>query len=472
MSAALEQVLARFDKLEHRIGQVEGASSGLAKLVEGNARRKGLRPQDLVAEDTRGGSLSGFYGPDGVWRPVGARGRKSMGPGADEFLKALAYLSSDHPTALQRREWAVKTLSGPDGKGLEQRLSDGSTRVHKIFGDDGQVLKTALAESQSGQTGGYVVPPAFLEQLQYLQIENTFLRPRAFKQPMSTLTLTIPSLDMTTAQSAGTTPVLGGVKATWTAEAATRAESEPKFRQTELKAHELSFYAVASNTFLADQAVGLDSLLTQIFAWAIGWYTEYAYLQGTGVGQPLGILNCPATLQVTRETASQLHMADVMAMYSKLYYMLRGNTDTVFWAAHPSCIPNILRFNDETASSTGVSTGRFAWIDHQQGMREAVPESGGMGAQGFGTLLGHPLFITEKLPALGTTGCFCLIDGGKYVLGDRMDTAVDISPHVNFLTNQTVWRVVWRGDGQPWLNSSVTLADGTYTVSPFVTLTQ
>ena len=49
---------------------------------------------------------------------------------------------------------------------------------------------------------------------------------------------------------------------------------------------------------------------------------------------------------------------------------------------------------------------------------------------------------------------------------------IDVSPHVNFLKNQMTWRVVWRGDGQPWLNTSITLGDGSTKVSPFLTLTQ
>jgi len=76
------------------------------------------------------------------------------------------------------------------------------------------------------------------------------------------------------------------------------------------------------------------------------------------------------------------------------------------------------------------------------------------------------------MPAQGTNSTVGLFDFSKYLLGDRQDLTIDVSPHVNFLKNQMVWRTIWRGDGQPWLNSSITLADGTKTVSPFITLTQ
>ena len=51
-----------------------------------------------------------------------------------------------------------------------------------------------------------------------------------------------------------------------------------------------------------------------------------------------------------------------------------------------------------------------------------------------------------------------------------MELEVAASEHVNFLKNQMTWRVVERIDGQPWLSGAVTLADGSSTVSPFVTV--
>jgi HK97 family phage major capsid protein len=92
--------------------------------------------------------------------------------------------------------------------------------------------------------------------------------------------------------------------------------------------------------------------------------------------------------------------------------------------------------------------------------------------QSIGWLAGFPVLVSEKLPALGTSGCVMLCDFSKYLLGTRQELQIDVSPHVNFLKNQMTWRVVWRGDGQPWLNNSITLADGTYKVSPFLYLTQ
>ena len=70
-------------------------------------------------------------------------------------------------------------------------------------------------------------------------------------------TLQFPYLDVTTVQASGTSPFFGGVILNWTEEAQTRTETEPQFKMLELKAHELSGYAVSSNILLQDASFGL-----------------------------------------------------------------------------------------------------------------------------------------------------------------------------------------------------------------------
>jgi HK97 family phage major capsid protein len=62
------------------------------------------------------------------------------------------------------------------------------------------------------------------------------------------------------------------------------------------------------------------------------------------------------------------------------------------------------------------------------------------------------------------------VDPKYYVIGDRMSLEIAASEHVNFLKNQMTWRIVERIDGRTWLDKPITLADGSSTVSPFVTV--
>jgi HK97 family phage major capsid protein len=309
--------------------------------------------------------------------------------------------------------------------------------------------KAALGEA-SGVTGGYTVPPEFYRQLLAIIEENAFIRPRAFVQPMGSATLQYPYLDVTTAPSAaGVSPFFGGLQMAWTAEAQTRTEYEPKFKMMELKAWELSGYSVSSNVLLQDAAFGLEKFLFTLFGRALAWFEEYAFLQGNGVGKPVGMLNAGATISYTRQLAGQITFSDVSNMWSKLLPYSFGKA---IWAYSPTTVPQLLQLKD------GASRAIFISID--QGITQAP----------YWSLLGRPAIMTEKLPALGTKGDLMLIDPSLYVIGDRMQIEVAASEHVNFLANQMTWRVVERVDGQPWLDKSITLQDTTSTVSPFVAL--
>jgi HK97 family phage major capsid protein len=308
--------------------------------------------------------------------------------------------------------------------------------------------KAALGEA-SGVTGGYVVPPQFAQQLLSLAEEQAIVRQRAFLQPMTSATLMFPYLDVTTVQPAGQSPFFGGIVFNWTEEAQTRTETEPQFKMLELKAHELSGYTISSNVLLQDAAFGLEKFLFTVFARALAWYEDYAFLQGSGAGKPLGMLKTPANINVTRQTGGTFTFQDAAKMVSRL---LPSSMNNAIWVLHPYALQPLVQLAD--------SSGRIVWVPNVGGAQDKIP----------GTLFGRPVLISEKVPTLGSTGDVNLLDPSLYVIGDRMQIEIAASQHVNFLRNQMTWRVVERVDGQPWLDRPVTLQDGSTQVSPFVSL--
>ena len=339
-----------------------------------------------------------------------------------------------------------------------------SPYVVKGFGGR-EVTKAALAEN-SGTTGGYLIPPQFMNELLTIAAEDGFIEPRAKVVPMNTRTVQWPMLDITTVQSTGTTPYYGGILAAWQAEASQINETEPTFRQTDWTAWDLVLYTVSSNQLLADNGIGLDALLTQLFGAAITWYKEYAYLNGKGAGStmPLGVLNAPATIQVTRQVASHFTFKDAATMMSKL--QIRSWNDAC-WMAHYSVLPDFVQMTDISTAPPGSAGQHLTWLP-PWGNNNIGPAGMKMPNTFFN---GLPLIFTEKLPQLGTTGCVMLVDWSRYVIGMRLDLQIDVSPHFLFRNNQLAWRVVARLDGKPWLNNAITDAQG-FTVSPFVVVTQ
>jgi HK97 family phage major capsid protein len=374
--------------------------------------------------------------------------------------------------ASQSRRLAVPAIFGPGGDGdPKKNFADwllcvaragsrkasvavpAQERLEKAYGSMfshwSEQTKAAMGEA-SGVTGGYIVPPDFYYGLLQVAAEVATFRALAFVQPMASATLQFPYLDITTVQAAGTSPFFGGVIANWTAEAQTRTETEPQFKMMELKAQELSGYSVSSNVLLQDAAFGLEKFLMTLFGLAVAWYEEFAFLQGNGVGKPLGVLSAGATIAVNRTTPGHFSFADFATMESKLLPASYNRAE--FWIS-PTVITDLYQLKDGAGRALFITT-----------------EMGGVTARPKRTLGGRVVNITEKVPALGTKGDVMLIDPSLYVIGDRMMLEIAASEHVNFLKNQMTWRFVQRVDGRPWLDSYITLQDTTSTVSPFVAL--
>jgi HK97 family phage major capsid protein len=419
-----------------------------------------------VAESDAGSLIQGGTAvalSDDPLTPLIARGVQSALDGFTRGLDAVinATLQQFADARSLARKHAVPALFGEAGSGDPKGKTFGDfclavarndrKYLEKHYGSvfTEWTTKAALAEA-SGVTGGYTVPPEFYQQLMTLVAENAFIRPRAFVVPMASATLQIPYLDISTVQSAGVSPFFGGVQMSWTAEAQTRTETEPAFKQMELKAWELSGYSVSSNVLLQDSVIGLEKFIMNLFALAIAWFEEYAFLQGNGVGKPQGMLGAGAAVTVNRSGgANTVTFPDVATMWSKL---LPHSWNSAIWTFSPTVIPQLLQLKD------GANRAVFISID-QGAVKSPV-----------WALLGRPAFPTEKVPALGTKGDLMLLDPAKYVIGDRMSIEIAASEHVNFLKNQMTWRVVERVDGQPWLDKPVTLQDATTQVSPFVVL--
>lgn len=427
--------------------------AGLLKSLEAPASKLGMSPEALIQKMTNNGQTPGTFAPDGRFVPAMPQSllqRRSKGIGWNDMLMCMYEVANPgkiHPDL--KPDAANKKLFAPveqGGYGCQQ-----VTYSSKNVG--------ALAEN-SGLTGGYTVHPQFSNKLMQLAAEESIVEPRASSMPMTARTLSVPSLDYTLGTT-GQTALTGGVVASWTSEAATRDETEPRFLMTDLTAWELSFYTLASNNLLADSAIALDSLLTQLFSMAIAWYTDFAYLNGNGVGKPIGAIGAanPAVIAVSRGTSSRVRYVDVANMQTRLFGRSWGNA---VWIVHQSVVADLLQMHDHSGNQTTYGAGRLVFQSIDQGATQPFA----------GTLFGRPVLITEKVPALGNRGDISLVDLSMYLLGKRMELEIAVSPHVRFLNNQMAWRVVWRGDGQPWLHAPISQAPagGTFTTSPFVTL--
>jgi HK97 family phage major capsid protein len=154
----------------------------------------------------------------------------------------------------------------------------------------------------------------------------------------------------------------------------------------------------------------------------------------------------PVTVAVTTTSDNVFAYADALKMKAQFKKLQQAN---VLWVIHPGVWPDIGVF-EVSAGSGGV------W---QANLQSPLGSN----------LLGYPIVESEHMPQANGDDVI-LGDFSAYVLFEREELAIAFSEHAAFTTDKGVWRFTARFDGQPWLKSSITLADptGTYTVSPFL----
>lgn len=356
-------------------------------------------------------------------------------------------------------------VEGEEGETAEKSFTDflrcvryqNKSRLAKVYGsefvkwdaqkDFGWATKDLI--EGSGTAGGYLVPTDQRSNLMDVDVGiNPVVRPRADVIRTSRASVTVPTLDQSDTPSADKyLDYEGGVQAYWTEEAGSKTETEPDFNQLELKVHKLAGYTQASDELVSDSTPAIAGVLTNLFGRAIQRREDYAFLRGTGVGQPLGVLNCGCLITVERDDDNEIHLVDLANMLvnfmpSSLY----GNS---VWVANITTLPQFIQLAD--------ASNQVIWIPNA---RDRLPL----------TVFGMPIiFVDSRLPTLGTTGDLLLADFDWYYVLDNGQTEIQSSIHYAFTQDLTTWRFVHRVDGQCKLRAPIYI-DTTNQVSPFVAL--
>jgi len=324
--------------------------------------------------------------------------------------------------------------------GVDSRL-----KVFRDIDASGHPVKD-LGESV-GSTGGFLVPTEFLAQLQSAIQENAIVRSRATVIPMRRRQVNIPVLDQT-GTTAGQPHWFGGMQFTWQEEATEKTQSDPTFRRVALVAHKLIGYTRASDELLDDSAISLEAFLSGPLGFAGGaaWMEDYAFLQGTGAGQPLGVIAAGATITVARAAAGAVSYVDLCNMMENFLPTGQG-----VWVISQSLMSDIIQLSGPSGNAS------YVWHNNAAA---GIP----------GSMFGMPVIWSEKVPVAGSAGDVGLYDFKYYLIGDRQATTVESTQFDRWRYDQTSWRMVHRIDGQPWLSAPLTLQDGSTQISPFVIL--
>jgi HK97 family phage major capsid protein len=343
--------------------------------------------------------------------------------------------------------------SGKPGAGTSPKLAKWLGDVNEY----NRVAKTAgtpTLELGDPEQGGYLVPTEFSTKLLMNSIEQSDFFSKATKVPMKINSIDIPYVQDDT-HAAG--KVYKAVQLYWLDELGTKLPSKPKFGKVNLRLNKLIGLAYASDEILEDSPISLEPLLGDIFGKAFTFMLDNAALNGTGAGQPRGILNELSTITVGAEAgqaANTIVAENIIKMYARMY---PGGHKNAVWVANPDT------FSQLATMSLAVGTGGIpVWMP-----------AGGISGKPYDTLMGKPLIFSEHCQTLGDLGDIYYIDWTQYLVGQKAGRAglsYATSIHLMFLYDQTAFRWVMRIDGQGWWPTDVTPRYSADTISPFIML--
>ncbi len=310
------------------------------------------------------------------------------------------------------------------------------------------LIRASMNESIPSE-GGFLVPQEQSAKIHAVSLENEIVQPRCYVQPMQSNSIKIPAMEI----GDHSTALFGGFTASYTDEAGTINEHNPKARSMELNAKKLTGLIRFSSEVNADTPGGMSQIET-LCGKGLAWYRDKAFLKGTGAGQPLGILKAACVVTVAKESGQRADTIIYENLTKMMSRMFAGSFLNSVWLAHQTTIPQLLTL------SIAIGTGG-----------SYIPVMT-RGANGGFEILTRPVLFTEKTEPLGDKGDIVLADLSQYVVALRSDMRFDTSIHVAFVTDELLSRIIERHDGQPLWDKALTLADGSTTVSPFVCLAE
>jgi HK97 family phage major capsid protein len=296
----------------------------------------------------------------------------------------------------------------------------------------------------TGVSGGYLVPDQFLGSVITAAEEKSIVRSRATVLPADSerpdAPIGIPALDY---DEGG---YQGGVSVHWLDEGDELEETTPKLQLITLGPHQVGAHTIVTNKLLRNDAGAAETFLNKIFREVLFEEEDYQFLTGDGAGKPEGILNSPATVEVSRNTATSFKWADVANMMGKFRF---DGWSRSLWVINASLMPDVITMADD--GNNRIFTGGNP--------TEGIP----------GNLLGIPVVFSSKTPTAGNKGDVMLLDLSYYLVKQGSGPLIMASEHPLIKQDKTV--IVFHNfvDGASWLKAPLPARDGN-TYSPFVVL--
>jgi HK97 family phage major capsid protein len=206
---------------------------------------------------------------------------------------------------------------------------------------------------------------------------------------------------------------------------------------------------------LSRDAAMLEAAVSQEFVREFQFQLQKAVFFG-GAGQPSGITTSPACITVPKvggQTANTILADNIEAMRYRLWESADGAAVPCWFISM-----DLRQQLSKLIRSVGAAGGpALLYQQAQAGER-------------YGRMLDFPVVCTEFQPVLGSLGDIILADLSQYLILEGGGIQGSSSVHVDFESDQEVWKFTYRCDGAPKWHAPCTPYNGGDSLSPFVTL--
>jgi HK97 family phage major capsid protein len=307
---------------------------------------------------------------------------------------------------------------------------------------------TTYSQEGVGADGGFLVPPEFAAEIWQKVAGVEHLLDRCAQVRTGSNTFVMPADE-------GAPWSTTGPQVAWLGEAGQLTQSKVALQDRTIRLNKLGALVPVSEELMED-APSLDSYLRRVVPGRMHMAVNEAIVNGTGAGQPLGLMNGASLVSVEQgsgQAADTVIFSNITAMYSRLYAGCMGNA---IWLINQDILPQLMAMEFPTAG-TGTHP---VWLP-----------PGALADAPHGLLLGRPVVPSECCATLGDKGDIILTDLSQYLtILKASGIRSDVSMHLWFDYDVLAYRFIFRVSGMPLWASAATPKNGSNSLSWAVTL--
>ena len=342
-------------------------------------------------------------------------------------------------TAAMRRTNGVGPKAKPTLGEFMQALAMAKTDLVRPEHWQGIVSAASGLNTTVSSEGGYLLEETVNDVLMRRIRDAGALLKHTSREPMAPdrFRVNLPYIDDKNSSGGSWT----GVNATRLAPNAAIPASKILLGMSELQPDRIATVIPVTNELKNDVSM-LENYTTTAVEAEVSNLMDVEILSGDGSGESLGILNSPATIQISKEVGQAAATVVADNLEKMAGRMLPSSFSNARWFTSVSAIPQLMKAATFTAPDTDAPAGR---------------------------ILTRPIVVCEAALPLGTVGDIVLADLAQYYVVEQ-PIVITFDPDFRFVQYESAWRFVIRIEGQPRLGGPVTPRYGSETVSPFITL--